>query len=244
MTQIIRKDGETITSLEIAEIAGKNHANLMRDIRKMEDAWLKINQIKFDLIEYTDVRGRKQPAYKLTKTESLYVATKFNDEARAKLVLRWEELEREKLEESQKLNFSDPNVVLQLAKSWKDEQDKRLEAEKQIKTLKPKAELMKRVLDSDKLIDVGQVSKILELPFGRNKLFEQLRNKGIFFSNRNEPKQEYVQRGYFKLKEKWIERNNHEGFPVIKVLATQKGLAFLCKVFEAEPNNQNMMQVK
>jgi hypothetical protein len=30
----------------------------------------------------------------LTKTECLYIATKFNDETRAKLVLRWEELER------------------------------------------------------------------------------------------------------------------------------------------------------
>lgn len=34
--------------------------------------------------------------YKLNKTECLYVATKFNDEARAKLVIRWEELERER----------------------------------------------------------------------------------------------------------------------------------------------------
>ena len=35
------------------------------------------------------------PVYQLTKTESLYVATKFNDTARARLVLRWEQLERE-----------------------------------------------------------------------------------------------------------------------------------------------------
>ena len=33
------------------------------------------------------------PYFSLTKTETLYIATKFNDEARAKLVLRWEELE-------------------------------------------------------------------------------------------------------------------------------------------------------
>ena len=39
------------------------------------------------------VRKRLRPCYQLTKTECLYIATKFNDEARAKLVLRWEELE-------------------------------------------------------------------------------------------------------------------------------------------------------
>ena len=38
---------------------------------------------------------REYPCYELTKTECLYIATKFNDEARAKLVLRWEQLERE-----------------------------------------------------------------------------------------------------------------------------------------------------
>jgi len=37
------------------------------------------------------------PAFSLTKTESLYVATKFNDEARAKLVKRWYELECERM---------------------------------------------------------------------------------------------------------------------------------------------------
>ena len=31
--------------------------------------------------------------YELAKTECLYIATKFNDEARARLILRWQELE-------------------------------------------------------------------------------------------------------------------------------------------------------
>ena len=35
------------------------------------------------------------PVFSLTKTECLYVATKFNDAARARLVLRWEELEKD-----------------------------------------------------------------------------------------------------------------------------------------------------
>gem|GEM_PF-3015294 len=36
---------------------------------------------------------REVPCYMLTKTECLYIATKFNDEARARLVLRWQQLE-------------------------------------------------------------------------------------------------------------------------------------------------------
>ena len=58
---------------------------------------MKIAASNFRLIEYKDNRGRLKPCYSLTKTECLYIATKFNDEARAKLVLRWEELERERI---------------------------------------------------------------------------------------------------------------------------------------------------
>ena len=83
-----------MTSLEIAELTGKQHKHLMRDIRNMEIAWEKVNGSKFGLVEYKDKKGELRPCYLLTKTECLYIATKFNDEARAKLVLRWEELER------------------------------------------------------------------------------------------------------------------------------------------------------
>ena len=88
---------QTMTSLEIAELTGKQHCHVMEAIRKMEPAWVKVNQSNFRLIEYKDNRGRLKPCYSLTKTECLYIATKFNDEARAKLVLRWEELERERI---------------------------------------------------------------------------------------------------------------------------------------------------
>jgi len=88
-----------MTSLEIAELTGKQHKNLMRDIRNMEPAWEKICGLKFELTSRTIVQPnggtREVPCYMLTKTECLYIATKFNDEARAKLVLRWQELEME-----------------------------------------------------------------------------------------------------------------------------------------------------
>lgn len=94
---ILPVEQDRMTSLQVAEITGKRHADVMRDIRKMEPAWEKVNERKFALVEYTDEKGEKRPCYSLTKTEWLYVCTKFNDEARAKLVLRWEELERERL---------------------------------------------------------------------------------------------------------------------------------------------------
>lgn len=73
------------------------HSDLMRSIRNMEDAWAKVSQRNFALSSYKQTQpngGYKDvPCYVLDKTECLYIATKFNDEARAKLILRWEELE-------------------------------------------------------------------------------------------------------------------------------------------------------
>jgi Rha family phage regulatory protein len=85
-----------MTSLQIAEITGKQHKDVLEAIRKMETAWTKVNGRKFPPVEYVDAKGEKRPMYELSKSECLYIATKFNDEARAKLILRWEQLETER----------------------------------------------------------------------------------------------------------------------------------------------------
>ena len=84
----VTNDTQRMTSLEIAELAGKQHNDVLKAIRKMEPAWMKVTQGNFSLSTYKDTTGRTLPCYLLTKTECLYIATKFNDEARAKLVLR------------------------------------------------------------------------------------------------------------------------------------------------------------
>ena len=120
MTQIININTvQTITSLEIAELTGKQHNDLMKAIRKMEPAWMKIQGGKFSLLQKTyklpNGGTKLQPYFSLTKTECLYIATKFNDEQRAKLVLRWQELELQELERRQQLALPSPKKILALA---------------------------------------------------------------------------------------------------------------------------------
>ena len=104
-----------MTSLEIAELTGKQHKDVMKAIRNMEPAWVKVNGRKFALVEYKDAKGEFRPCYQLTKTECLYIATKFNDEARAKLVIRWEELERQEQEHHAQLCLPEPQKILAMA---------------------------------------------------------------------------------------------------------------------------------
>ena len=111
----VGNDNQHMTSLEIAEVAGKQHKNVMQAIRNMEPGWEKVAGLKFQLGSYKDLNGQLRPCYSLTKTECLYIATKFNDEARAKLVLRWEQLERQELERQQQLCLPEPKKILALA---------------------------------------------------------------------------------------------------------------------------------
>ena len=50
-----------MTSLEIAELTGKQHKHVMEAIRKMEPAWVKVNGRNFALVEYKDAKGELRP---------------------------------------------------------------------------------------------------------------------------------------------------------------------------------------
>ena len=76
----VGNDKQMMTSLEIAQVTGKQHKDVLKAIRNMEPAWTQVAGRKFALSEYQDSTGRSLPCYQLTKTECLYIATKFNDE--------------------------------------------------------------------------------------------------------------------------------------------------------------------
>lgn len=120
-----------------------------------------------------------------------------------------------------------PDTLIQLATNLKAEQQKVKELTKTVTKQQHYVNFVEKCFDQDEKIDVGQAAKILELSYGRNTLFKKLREMGVFFQSKNEPKQEFINRGYFLLKQKWIERNEHESFCITKVLVTQRGLAYL-----------------
>ena len=92
---------------------------MVMSVIKVFTAWEKVQGLKFELSSRTyqlPNGGTKEiPCYVLTKTECLYIATKFNDEARAKLVLRWQELELQEQKRRQQLCLPEPKEILRLA---------------------------------------------------------------------------------------------------------------------------------
>lgn len=126
-------DGDRMTSLQIAEINARLHKNVMRAIRNMEPAWEKINGRKFELVDYKDEKGETRPCYSLNKEECLYIATKFNDEARAKLIKRWKELEEQHQKPSVPQNYLE--ALKSLVKAEEEKQQLALENKQKDETI-------------------------------------------------------------------------------------------------------------
>lgn len=126
-------DGDRMTSLQIAEITARLHKNVMRAIRNMESAWEKINGRKFELVDYKDEKGETRPCYSLNKEECLYIATKFNDEARAKLIKRWKELEEQHQKPSVPQNYLE--ALKSLVKAEEEKQQLALENKQKDETI-------------------------------------------------------------------------------------------------------------
>ena len=116
ITKLFNENGEQIiTSLDIARLTGKEHKNVLRDIRNMEPAWEKLHQLKFEQMQIRENLPnngyRLRTVYALTKLECLYIATKYDDVSRAKLVLRWEELEKEDVRRKKEEVSASPKLL-------------------------------------------------------------------------------------------------------------------------------------
>lgn len=81
----------TMTSREIAELTGKQHKDVLYDIRKML-VELEINSADFSA-EYKDSTGRTLPAFNLPKRETLILVSGYSVTMRARIIDRWQELE-------------------------------------------------------------------------------------------------------------------------------------------------------
>lgn len=62
-------DGVAITTSQfVADFFGKDHSKVLRDIRLLiEQCGEKFNESNFGLVEYTDAKGERRPAYRLTR---------------------------------------------------------------------------------------------------------------------------------------------------------------------------------
>lgn len=123
-------------------------------------------------------------------------------------------------------SLPDFNNPAEAARAWAKEYEEKQKALAQVTEMKPKAEFYDDVTGSTDTIDIGSVAKVLNIPnMGRNKLFAFLRENKIL-NRRNEPYQEYVDKGYFRQIETSWEHNGTTHIN-LKTVVFQKGLDFI-----------------
>ena len=189
MEDIVRK--ETMTSLEIAEVTGKQHSHIMRDIRKLLEQG--VSESNFGLTSYRQAQpngGSKDvPMYKLTKKGCLILESGYDALLGERIINRWEELENQvRKSEIVMPNFSNP---AEAARDWEDQYERNLALEannKELKeenqTLAPKGEYFDDLVARNLLTNFTKVAHQLNI---KRKTFIEwmIRDKFIYRDQKN-----------------------------------------------------------
>lgn len=120
--------------------------------------------------------------------------------------------------------LNNPDVMISLLQNLKNERAQKEALQIANNKLNAKTKFIDIVFNSDTLLSFEQAAKVLGLPYGRNTLVKKLKELGILFKNKTSPKQNYVGRGFFRVKEDFKPEINKV---FAQTFITQKGLAFI-----------------
>lgn len=182
---------KTMSSLQIAELTGKAHSNVMRDIRNILEQLEDKHQFNFELMFRTNKLGngaeRKDPYYQLTKKDCLLLASGYDANLRAKIINRWEELESEKRNGGFQVpqSFAEAlqlaaNQAKQIEEQQKQIEQKEVEKQAIIEETKPAVVFTECVKNSPTNILVRDLAKLITqngFKIGECRLYDWLVEK-------------------------------------------------------------------
>lgn len=197
-----------MSSREIADLTGKRHDHVLRDIDNLNSNYENLSLPKVGVSSYKDSTGRNLKCYELTKMQTIDLMTGYNIELRIKINRRWEELETQS-------KFQIPTTfadALRLAATQQEQIDSQ---QREIEALKPKGLFADAVSTSKTSILIGELAKILKqnsIDIGQNRLFSWLRENGYLIKRNgtdyNMPTQISMELGLFEIKETTIVHND------------------------------------
>ncbi|WP_277264805.1 phage regulatory protein/antirepressor Ant [Prevotella corporis] len=243
---------DVTTSLIVAQVFGKEHSKVCRDIENLSCS-KSFRVANFGEATFENKKtGQNHKMYQMTKDGFSFLVMGYTGDKAG----NFKEMFINEFNKREMMLKSDDYILarsqeilhnrLQLAEQQLLQANERITMQdNQIKKLQPKADFADAAFNADGCVDIGQAAKILKLPFGRNTLFKKLREQGVFFAGKNEPKQRFVQAGYFILTElPPIKRDNHPDLIVMKCVCTQKGLAYINHLFGGNTSNHTLAKIK
>lgn len=186
---VVADDGlPTTTSLVIAEGTDNEHASVLRLIRDNVSDFEEFGRVGFEIDTFDTAGGPQQrEVVALNEEQATLLLTYMRNSVvvkdfKKRLVRAFYDMKR--------MEMSD-DMVIHRALTLSVERVQRLKAELEVAA--PKAAFYDKFLDADGTYAVGAVAKMLKL--SQNKLFEELRNRGVLISKgsmRNTPYQRYM----------------------------------------------------
>jgi anti-repressor protein len=122
-----------------------------------------------------------------------------------------------------------PDTIIKLATELKEERRKRIAAEQTIVNQKPLVSFAETCMASDKSLLVREVAKLISkqgILIGEKRLFQKLREWKLIFPNKNEPYQEYIDRGYFEISQ-GVKETDKGSFTWLTMRVTPKGQVYI-----------------
>ena len=230
--EIIKK--ETMTSLEIAEVTGKRHDSVLRDIRNIISQGVESHN--FVETSYTDKANRQQKCYMLTKKGCLILASGYDALLREKIINRWEELETKNMS-AIKL----PTTFAEALRLAADQAEKLEAQERQlaanskeivelsgtIATMQPKVTYVDKILASKETVTTTQIAQDYGLSAKSFNIL--LRNFGIQHKVGGQwiLYVKFLPNGYVQSDTIPIEHKDGSSGSVMHTKWTQKGRLFL-----------------
>ena len=146
----------TMTSREIAELTGKEHGNVMRDIRIMLDDLQasKLNPV-CESTTYAGGNGQSYPQYELDRDTCLTLLLGYDAAARMRVVRRWQELEGA---QAPKL----PQTMAQALRLAAEQAELLEQQQAQLAQAAPKVEYVDRYVAANGAMGFRQVAKLLK----------------------------------------------------------------------------------
>lgn len=136
-------------------------------------------------------------------------------------------LECEKIAKNE-LTHKLPTTYLDALKELVAKEEQVLLLQEKNEKLQYRSDFVDVCFDTDGVFSMEEVCKVLKLPYGRNKMMENLRKAGVLLSS-NTPKQGLIKSGYFKVVETMVENGSFKKL-VSTTYATQKGIGHIHKI--------------
>ena len=216
----------TMSSMEIAELTGKQHAHVMRDIRTMLAELHGEGGISsFGDTHTNPQNGQIYPVFQLPKRESLILVSGYNVQMRARIIDRWQELEAKVGAGGTAI----PQTLPEALRLAADLAEQKAHVEAKLALAEPKAEALDRIADANGAMNPTVAAKALQVQ--PKRLFDFLREHHWIYrrpgGSGNVAYQDKIQAGYLTHKVTTVQREDGSEKVVEQVLVTGKGLAKL-----------------